>query len=783
MSESKVDKYRNQVTNKYSKFKEYIKEKDSKKIAIAIILILVIIGISSYMLVFYGDDSDLGVGQTGDTLENVPLDVDIVSQDIDIENNEYTLEENKTIELSAEHPEVNRPLSYNWTIDEDSNENTDYLHIDQKSITPELTTDKEEYTIRLQVDDPEADEQYTEEVNILTVDETDIISRISSNNNNVEKGTDIKFNGSDSSAINSNITSYEWDFDDGNTDSGENIEHSFEDEGMYNISLTVENDNGDTDTSYKTIEIIDDSEELNAQIETNTSTAYTFEDIEFDSSNSRGDNIKEYTWALEFGEVKEGEIITHSYSDHGNYTVELTIENEDGDTDVDTKEIEIKANTDVRANIDTNKSGYSDEKYINEDIEFYGDDSTASHSEIISYDWDFDDGNRGSGETTTYQYEESGEYTVSLTVENDEGDTDTTTRDITVQEAKLGSERNPYRIEDEQDLQDVTQENNCRYNHYILTNDIDASSTESWNDGDGFEPITSSESYDGWCGVIDGQGYEISNLHIDREFEQNVGLISNFDGGLIENIELNNVQIIGSDKTGALIGRAEGGAVENVYIEGSIEGNDNVGGLVGDNMDRGIDIHYTSFDGDVTGGARVGGVIGSISDSDSHISNSYSTSSVEGDSHIGGLAGISLGTTINTSYSTGDVTGNFRTGGFVGDNRGEVIDSYSTGDVTGEDRVGGFIGQNSGKVSESYSIGSVSGDENIGGFIGRESGDILEVTNSYWDIDASGIDSDGADSTEGLNTDEMQGESAEDNMSGFDFTSTWSITDEYPELP
>jgi hypothetical protein len=51
---------------------------------------------------------------------------------------------------------------------------------------------------------------------------------------------------------------------------------------------------------------------------------------------------------------------------------------------------------------------------------------------IVAWDWDFDDGTTGTGEIATHEYTAGGSYTVSLTVTDNGGATDTTTRTFTV---------------------------------------------------------------------------------------------------------------------------------------------------------------------------------------------------------------------------------------------------------------------------------------------------------------------------------------------------------------
>jgi chitodextrinase len=60
-------------------------------------------------------------------------------------------------------------------------------------------------------------------------------------------------------------------------------------------------------------------------------------------------------------------------------------------------------------------------------------DATDPDGSIASYDWDLGDGTTASGRTATTTYDAEDEYTVSLTVTDDDGGTDTATRTITVE--------------------------------------------------------------------------------------------------------------------------------------------------------------------------------------------------------------------------------------------------------------------------------------------------------------------------------------------------------------
>ena len=51
------------------------------------------------------------------------------------------------------------------------------------------------------------------------------------------------------------ITSYEWDFDDGSTAAGKSVDHKFDEKGTYDVTLTVADEAGNTDTDTVTITV------------------------------------------------------------------------------------------------------------------------------------------------------------------------------------------------------------------------------------------------------------------------------------------------------------------------------------------------------------------------------------------------------------------------------------------------------------------------------------------------------------------------------------------------
>lgn len=354
-----------------------------------------------------------------------------------------------------------------------------------------------------------------------------------------------------------------------------------------------------------------------------------------------------------------------------------------------------------------------------------------------------------------------------------------------------GTTQDPYLIGNIQQLQAVSSVSNTA--HFRLISDIDASQTATWNNGQGFEPI----SYQN--GSLDGNNFSISNLVINRTNEDRAALIEHIGPNCtVKDLTLENVNISGKTRTASLCGVLSG-EIQNVFVSGTINGDDNSGGLAGEIysgsnvsdcrtnanvMSSGSTVggligynnsaiveNYSTYgsvngknqvgglivknEGDVissqsaavvTGsGDNIGGLIGLNNDGD--ISNSSSEGEVNGKKNTGGLIGFNgyNGSTITNCHSTANVNGRIHVGGLVGFNQDGLIElCYSTGIVNGETETGGLVGYmayGSSVISQCFSTSEVFGQHsNIGGLVGAiQSGTIV---NSYAIGTASGNNKD-----------------------------------------
>lgn len=148
-------------------------------------------------------------------------------------------------------------------------------------------------------------------------------------------------------------------------------------------------------------------------------TGIVGEDIIFDGSGSSdpGGSIVSWDWDFGDGNVDSGEIVTHAYTTADTFTVTLTVTDDNSATDVAT----CYCTTNIRpvANCGGPYSGLVDMV-----IGFDGSASTDENGTVVSWIWDFGDGDTGSGEIVSHTYLSAGVYTVTLTVTDDQAATD-----------------------------------------------------------------------------------------------------------------------------------------------------------------------------------------------------------------------------------------------------------------------------------------------------------------------------------------------------------------------
>ena len=229
---------------------------------------------------------------------------------------------------------------------------------------------------------------------------------------------------------------------------------------------------------------------------------------------------------------------------------------------------------------------------------------------------------------------------------------------------------------------------------YRLALDIDATPTKQWDSEAGFDPIGGSFS-----GFLDGGGYAVRGLVINRGGDANVGLFANIaksDGGLaVRNMGVEDANIRGAGGVGILAGFVTDASFSEVWTTGEVRGAGQVGGLIG---------YYVKS-----------------RSNNSAIRMSWSAADVVSSANaFGGLIGFQEGSggsfNIDDNWAAGDVRG--------------VGSAGSAGGFTGFPFVGDY--------ARNWSSGAISSS---GDFVGGFSGNVISggAEYIYWNEDTSGL--------------------------------------------
>lgn len=310
-----------------------------------------------------------------------------------------------------------------------------------------------------------------------------------------------------------------------------------------------------------------------------------------------------------------------------------------------------------------------------------------------------------------------------------------------------------------------TQKNSANFDYsyvngdYMLANEIDASVTSSWNSGQGFACLgalkqlpmgTPSGFQGGFTGSLDGMGYTISDLTIERSGESYVGLF----GCLTESARVTNLTLSGSISGQSSVGGIAGknlGLIRNVANKAAVKGNSSVGGITSANYGT---VEFVSNSGSITAtnGGSVGGIASSNGDGNKTgiIKYAENTGAVIGWGNLGGIAGVNNSKgTIENAVNQGSVTSNVDDstgfGGISGINKGTIKDVVNEGDVKiykegtmGGNSVGGISGNNidKGTIENAVNKGAILGGVAVGGIVGNNKGGLIEAAANEGNISA-----------------------------------------------
>jgi PKD repeat protein len=234
----------------------------------------------------------------------------------------------------------------------------------------------------------------------------------------ITEGTTLAFSGKAVYEGYNDVFHCSWDFGDGTgSEEGCSTTHYYGNQGTYTITLTVFDMLGHSSSESREITVLNVKPKVKVAKNMNglEGSAIYFTATAAD----QGSDDLVLTWDLGDGTFVVGNGFYHTYTDDGKYLVTLTVD--DGGGGVVVKLITATVeNLNPDISVDSTKLGH-----VNEPVYLSAGVSDAGILDTFSYSWDMGDGTVIEGTLQpVHIYSESGIYTVTLTVTDDEGGQD-----------------------------------------------------------------------------------------------------------------------------------------------------------------------------------------------------------------------------------------------------------------------------------------------------------------------------------------------------------------------
>jgi PKD repeat protein len=333
---------------------------------------------------------------------------------------------------TATHSYPDEIVSYEWDF-----RYTGTFDIDARGNMTNVTyMDNGTYTVALRVTDDDGS------VTIVTWDVTvmDLAPRaVIIAPPEVDEGEVVKIS-TNASSHPDRLVRIDWDFyydgsDFKTDDNGFDVEHTYMDNGTYTLAVRVTDDDGSVIIEVMTIIVYDLGPEAIAAVSGDYTEGSNLI-IDARPSKSYPDEIVLFEWDLDydgttFNVDMTGDVNEPIYMDHGTYTLALRITDDDGSQSIHEQTFEI---TDLgpTADLAVTVLFHSEGDLVT----FSAIGSESYPDELVAYHWDWD-GDGEVDETTDlgdgkHIFNKPNVYDVELTVEDDDGSTDSTTVTITI---------------------------------------------------------------------------------------------------------------------------------------------------------------------------------------------------------------------------------------------------------------------------------------------------------------------------------------------------------------
>ncbi|MEM6263235.1 MAG: PKD domain-containing protein, partial [Bacteroidota bacterium] len=219
------------------------------------------------------------------------------------------------------------------------------------------------------------------------------------------------------------VTNWQWDFGDGTTSTAQNPGHTYTTPGTYTISLITTDGNGCRDTVSQSVT----SYQLpTADMFTVDTSGCAPRTVSFSDLSSGPATLANWNWSFGDGNTSTAQNPVHTYVNVGNYTVQLEVVDVNGCADT-----LIRPNYIQLSNPTADFVVSDSQSCRGNTVQFT--DTSIPDAPLVSWQWDFGDGNTSTAQNPVHTYTTQGTYTVELVVTNMNGCTDTVRKPSIIQ--------------------------------------------------------------------------------------------------------------------------------------------------------------------------------------------------------------------------------------------------------------------------------------------------------------------------------------------------------------
>lgn len=191
------------------------------------------------------------------------------------------------------------------------------------------------------------------------------------------------------------ITDFEWNFHNGRKSTVKDIFHKYGKPGIFSVELIVTGTGGCMDTTTKDVEVY-------PVPQAEFTLANVCQDVEvvYDNQSTTTSDTLKYQWNFGDDNTSIAQSPKNIYTKDGTYNVQLLVNTENGCMDSIEKSIEIYP---------LPEAGFS---FIHKGFKQH--DFTPTDTSLLTYDWDFGDGNTSTDVSPYHEYATEGNFDVTL---------------------------------------------------------------------------------------------------------------------------------------------------------------------------------------------------------------------------------------------------------------------------------------------------------------------------------------------------------------------------------